>query len=124
MSNPGLKGCNPTVFSYLSGGQLLPTCLGVGESHFLPWRTENPAGSRPLTTGFDMPDLQDEVYMGCYNQVTGIAYKNICANVRLENWDTLPNVLENDRGKVQWDVQTQPNKQVIVNWLWWWEKRL
>lgn len=36
--------------------------------------------------------------------------KNSCANVGLETsrskWDTPPNVVENDRGKVLWDFQT------------------
>lgn len=48
-------------------------------------------------------------------QPSDIANRNICANVGLETsrskWDKPPNVVENDRGKVLRDFQTQTDKR-------------
>lgn len=48
-------------------------------------------------------------------QPSDIANRNICANVGLETsrskWDTPPNVVQNDRGKVLRDFQTQTDKR-------------
>ena len=50
-----------------------------------------------------------------YNQVAGIVYRNICAEVPKSKWETPPKVVENDRAKILWDFQIQTDKQVVAN---------
>lgn len=52
VENPGLDDCNPTRFFDLPGGNRLNSA--TGKASFPPWRTANPAGLRPLRTGFPM----------------------------------------------------------------------
>ncbi|KAK1791032.1 hypothetical protein P4O66_002028 [Electrophorus voltai] len=58
------------------------------------------------------------VHMECHNQVSGIVYRNICAEYGLEvqrsMWDTAPKVMENDRAKILWDFQIQRDKMALV----------
>ena len=46
-------------------------------------------------------------------------YRNICTENGLEvsrsEWKTPPKVVENDRAKIQWDLQIQTDNMVMVN---------
>ncbi|KAF7661452.1 hypothetical protein LDENG_00261530 [Lucifuga dentata] len=63
--------------------------------------------------------LAEKAYTDRHNQVAGIVYRNICAEIGLgvpkSKLETPPKVIENGRAKILWDFKFQTDKQVQTN---------